>query len=92
MKNETKPPNNGQIQPEKTVTTPIEFCKLNLPTGKFIPEGYNLIEAYEKDGEIVVPISNIPECKNDLHNCDIEGCGTFSHVVRFTVEEKYKRY
>ena len=68
----------------------FEFNELGLPKGVHIPDEYSLIEAYTKDGEIVVPIRDIPENKEHLHDCDVEGCGTFSHVVRFRIEWKYE--
>jgi len=54
-----------------------------------IPEGYQLIQAYAKGNEIIIPILQIPEDEAQLHNCDLEGCGTLDHCVRFNVEHKY---
>ncbi|MDY6957989.1 MAG: hypothetical protein SVK08_02415 [Halobacteriota archaeon] len=67
----------------------MKYVYFNLPIGEMVPEEYKLIEAYAKGDDIVVPISSIPEEQEELHNCDWEGCGTLSHVVRFNVQRKY---
>ena len=54
-----------------------------------IPDGYCLIEAYANGDDIVIPIMDIPEDQNDLHNCDLEGCSSVDHVVRFNIKYKY---
>ena len=56
-----------------------------------VPKGYQLIEAYANGNTVVIPIDHIPSSKAALHNCDLEGCGCLTHVVRFSVEDKYKK-
>ena len=69
---------------------PYKFCELNIPIDERCPEGYRLILAYAKGDDIVIPIADIPEESEDYHNCDWEGCGSLDHVVRFSVEDKYR--
>lgn len=64
------------------------FTVLPIPVDERVPEGFSLILAYAKDNEVVIPIDTI-ELPEELHNCDWEGCATFSHVVRFNIEHKY---
>lgn len=47
-----------------------------------VPENYRFIEVfYSPDAhELVIPI--IPDQDDEDHNCDYEGCGSCSHVVR----------
>ena len=78
----------GRVQPQ--VSEPFEFVELNIPIEDRVPEGYRLILAYAKDDDVVLPISYTPEVSEELHNCDWEGCGTLEHVVRFSIERKYK--
>lgn len=66
----------------------MKFTTLPIPVDDKVPEGYELIVAYAKGDEIVVPIDTDEE--KDLHNCDWEGCTTFSHVVRFNARYKYE--
>jgi len=66
------------------------FTELPIPIDERTPEGYQLIVAYAKGTEIVVPIEPTELESEDLHNCDWEGCCTFSHVVRFNIIHKYK--
>jgi hypothetical protein len=70
----------------------MKYVYLNLPTDEFIPEGYRLVIAYAKGDDVVLPINSIPEEQEQKHNCDWEGCGSLSHVVRFNINEKYKDY
>jgi len=69
----------------------MEFNRINIEVSERVPEGYYLIEAYASGDDIVIPIMNIPEDENNLHDCDWEGCGSLSHVIRFSVKAKYKR-
>jgi len=51
---------------------------------KRIPDGYRPIECYgDHNGNIVVPIIE----PHDSHNCDANGCGTFSHVERLAIQD-----
>jgi hypothetical protein len=68
----------------------MKYIPLNIPVEDRIPEGYHLVQAYAKGDNIVVPITDIPEGQEDLHNCDWEGCGSMDCVVRFNVVEKYR--
>ena len=67
----------------KFVPLPIQFLNMDR-----VPEGYYPVSAFAKGNEIVVEINTIPE-DVDIHSCDWEGCGTFNHVARFNVAEKY---
>jgi hypothetical protein len=55
---------------------------------RYIPEGSELVEAYETEKEIIVcgQPEDEPEEHDDswyetAHNCDQMGCGTWSHVI-----------
>lgn len=63
---------------------PAEFLNMDR-----VPEGYYPISAFAKGNEIVVEIDHIPEGAEELHSCDWEGCGSFNHVFRFRVTDKY---
>lgn len=65
------------------------FIYLPIPVTD-VPEGYRIVFAYAKDDVVVVPLADLPE--GEKHNCDWEGCSSISHVVRFSVSEKYKDY
>jgi len=67
----------------------MKYIPLNIPTDSRVPEGYNLIMAYAKGDDIVIPIDDIPDEQAHLHSCDWEGCGSLDHVVRFNVNQKY---
>ncbi len=66
----------------------IQFNELPLSAER-VPAGFVPVEAYAKGNDIVVPIANIPEGMEHLHDCDWEGCGSLDHVVRFSVKDKY---
>lgn len=57
-----------------------------------VPDGYRPVEAYEKDDVVIVPICDISEGQEHLHDCDVEGCGTLDHVVRFSLKNKYEAF
>ena len=67
----------------------MRFNCFSLQLSNRIPDGYQLIEAYANGDDIVIPIMGI-EDQNDLHNCDLEGCSSVDHVVRFNIRDKYK--
>ena len=67
----------------KFVHIPTQFVNMDG-----VPDGYYPVSAFAKGNEIIVEISTIPE-DVDIHSCDWERCGTFNHVVRFNVAEKY---
>lgn len=56
-----------------------------------VPEQAVPIIAWQYNNQIIVEIADIPEEDAHLHSCDWEGCGSLSHVVRFTVEDKYQQ-
>ena len=69
----------------------MKFTTLPIPVDDRVPAGYELILAYAKGNEIVVPIEQLDEeIDKDIHNCDWEGCTSVSHVVRFNVNFKYE--
>lgn len=81
---------DSEVNVEAVVSKPFKFVGLNIPVDERVPEGYKLILAYERNGDIVIPIDDIPEESAELHNCDWEGCSSVEHVVRFSVEYKYR--
>jgi len=70
----------------------MNYYELGLPEDERVPEGYHKIEAYAKGDDVVVPIYGIPPEQEDLHDCDVEGCGTLDHVIRFNVQRKYESF
>jgi hypothetical protein len=65
------------------------FTYLPIPVDEHVPEGYRLIVAYAKDDTIVITIDE-SKLSEEFHNCDWEGCCTLSHVVSFSVRQKYE--
>lgn len=65
------------------------YIKLNIPIDDRAPEGHFLILAYSNGKDVIVPIEPCSLENENLHNCDWEGCGTLSHVFRFSPEMKY---
>jgi hypothetical protein len=66
--------------------TPLPFPIVPTP---HVPPGYTPIVAYANGDTIVVPIDPC-SLQEALHNCDWEGCSSLSHVVRFSVRQKYE--
>lgn len=59
-------------------------CQTVKVEKRFIPEGWELIEAYKSHaGYILIDDPNDIEDENhpEYHNCDAMGCSTFSHVA-----------
>jgi hypothetical protein len=67
----------------------MKFIELPLPVDDLTPEGFKLVVAYAKGSKVFLPIYEMSE-NEEYHNCDWEGCGTFSHVASFDAEQKYK--
>ena len=53
--------------------------KIEIPD-ELIPEGAELIEAYITANKKKIVVIGEPDWQQD-HDCDVMGCGTFSHVI-----------
>ena len=52
---------------------------------KRIPDGFCPIEAYSDGAAVIVLLASVDE--EDNHDCDVNGCGTLNHVMRFPLKE-----
>jgi hypothetical protein len=64
------------------------YVVLPIPVDDTVPEGYQLILAYAKGDEVVIPM-DLCDLDEDNHNCDWEGCTSLSHVLRISPQQKY---
>lgn len=81
---------------ETNLTYKLSFYEIDPPENQTgIPKGFKPVIAYSNGFCVVVPIKDFPDERpddpeDDLHNCDIEGCGTLSHVFQMNIFQKYR--
>lgn len=67
----------------------MDYTVIRVPS-KWIPEGAELVEAYQTAREVVVcgdPPAEEDDPEGERHNCDFMGCSSPSHVIyRFPID------